>query len=250
MADYLRRLVARASGHPVTAPPMRPVAAPRDTTADDGVDGIAEVLLSPPPPAGAQLRTGSDARPLHDPREESPPGVLPRRVEMHGDAPPVARESLRRPTPEPATETSTSETVRRPVPPVLRPVPAPDATPLSPPAFTPVERVVIPAPPTPAAPPPAAVTESTSRIEEPRRPATREAATTPVMRLTPPEPAAQREPPPPPAPQLHIGSIHVEVMSTPSRPAPAPKPVAPTVIDRSAFTGSSLLGQRFGLGQL
>jgi hypothetical protein len=250
MADYLRRLVARASGHPVTAPPVRPVAAPRDTTADDGVDGIAEVLLSPTPPAGAQLRSGSDARPLQYPLEGSPPGVLPRRVEMPGDAPPAAREALRRPTPEPAAETSASETVRRPVAPLLRPAQAPDATPPSPPGSTSAERVVVPAPPAPAAPLPAAVTESTSRIEQPRRPATREAATTPVMRLTPPEPAAPREPPPPPAPQLHIGSIHVEVLSTPPRPAPAPKPVVRTVVDRSAFTGSSLLGQRFGLGQL
>jgi hypothetical protein len=96
---------------------------------------------------------------------------------------------------------------------------------------------------------PPTIERPATRIEERRRPAPRDAATTPVMRLTPPEPAASRERPTPPAPQLHIGSIHVEVMSTPPRAAPAPRPVAP-VVDGRALTGSSLLGQRFGLGQL
>jgi len=250
MADYLRRLVARASGHPVTAPPVRPLVPPRDTTADDGVDGIVEVLLSPTPLVGAPLRAVSDSRPLHEPRAGSPPGVAPRPVEMPNDEEPVPREPLRRPTPEPATETSTSETVRRPVAPLLRPEPAPNVTPLSPPTSTPAARPVIPTPPTLAPPVPTTVERPTSRIEEPRRPAPREAATAPAVRLTPPEPAVPREPASPPAPQLHIGSIHVEVMSTPPRPAPAPKPVTLAVSDRSAFTGSSLLGQRFGLGQL
>jgi hypothetical protein len=250
MADYLRRLVARASEHPVIAPPVRPVAPPRDTTADDGVDGIVEVLPSPTPPVGAPLRAVPDSRPLHEPRAGSPPGVAPRPVAMPHDVAPVPREPRRRPTPEPATELSTSETVRRPAVPPLRQEPVPHVTPLSPPTSTPAARPVIPTPPTPAAPVPMTLERPTPRIEEPRRPAPREAATAPAMRLTPPEPAVPREPPPPPAPQLHIGSIHVEVMSTPPRPAPAPKPVTPAVIDRSALTGSSLLGQRFGLGQL
>jgi hypothetical protein len=248
MADYLRRLVARSSGHPVTAPPVRPLAPPRETTADDGVDGIVEVLLSPTLPVEAPLRIVSDSRPLHEPRIGSSPDVAPRPVEMTNDAQPLPREAIRRPTPEPATETSTSETVRRPVAPLLRPAPAPDVTPLSPPTGTPAARQVVPTPP-PAAPTvPTTVERPTFRIEAPRHPAPREAATTPATRLTPPEPAAPREPLPPPL--LHIGSIHVQVMSTPPRPAPTPKRVTPTVIDRTTFTGSSLLGQRFGLGQL
>jgi len=249
MADYLGRLVVRASGHPVTAPPVRPLAPPRNTTADDGVDDIVHVLPSPAPPVETPRHAVADSRPTHEPRAGSPPGVEPRPVAVPDDAPPVPREPPRRPTPEPAMETPTSETVRRPVAPLrLRQEPVPRVTPPAPPTSATAARPTLPAPPAPAVSVPTTIERPSTRREEPRRPAPRDAASAPVLRLTPPAPAASREPLPP-APQLHIGSIHVEVMPTPPRATPAPRPVAP-VVEGSALTGSSLLGQRFGLGQL
>ena len=244
MADYLRRLVARASGHPVSAPPVRPLARPRERTADGDVEGLVEVALPPAPPVATPLRTVSEPRPPHDPRAGSLPGVAPR-----PGTPAVPHEPFSRPAPDPATEPSRREKVRAPGAPLLRREPGPDVTTRSTPTPGPAVRPVLPAPPTPAAPVPPTLEWPASRIEQRPRPAVRDAATVPVMRPTHPEPAVPRERPAPPAPQLHIGSIHVEVMPTPPRAAAAPRAVAPAV-DGSALTGSSLLGQRFGLGQL
>ena len=247
------------SRHPAAEPSVAPV--PRTTRAPS--------LGATPAALPAQATTA--VRPV-------PPQSFDRpRTPMIARPTPAVSPATTRDTPPPlaiATQSAEASIPRRelPAPPVPPPLghvsasiaPPPQSVPARSPPAPPSEALNGPAPrvplPATAVPPDRAAGPPASATPEPRAATSVGAPPAPprsaVSRASTAEPVTPRlvpaavPPAPPRSATLRIGRIEVEVLPNRAPAAPVTPPPSPAPAPRGVLSGSPLLGQRFGFGQI